>query len=328
MTTDNLNHLHFTSGFTLQHLFFTVRATESIVFQDTTGSPLRGALYQAMSENFCTEPFAIQQSPDHAKTCPTCWLLNAENPESTRGNHTARPITVEPPPARVYERGEKMLFGFTFIGKAQNFIPYVARAVQKMGRNGIGKGRGRFELLTITEYNPLYDAHRDLMKKWVVQAPTLQITPARIDEQVADLRPDKIIIQLITPARLTHADKLIKYPDPAVFMGRLLERVQALTTFYAENDNPATIDDWRNLSTTLKAHAQTIRTTYDETEWADTWSGSARQDRYTPTGGIIGRFRWEGDLAPLLPWLLWGQSLHVGKDAIKGNGWYRIIREK
>lgn len=326
MTTDNPNHLHFTHGFTLQHLRFVVRATESVVFVDNAGSPLRGALYQAMAENFCTEPFAVKQSPAHAETCPTCWLLNDDNPDSGRGHHTARPITIEPPLAKTYMRGDTFSFGFSFMGKAQNFIPYVARAVQKMGQIGMGKGRGRFELLTITEYNPLYDAHRELMKKWVVQAPTLQITPARIDEQVADLSPDKIVIQLISPMRLVHNDKLLKSPDPAVFISRLIERAQMLITRYAETDTPTPREDWMRLAQTLKTHAQTIRIAYDETEWADTWSGSARQGKSTPTGGIIGRFRWEGDLAPLLPWLLWGQSLHVGKDAIKGNGWYRIIR--
>jgi len=30
------------------------------------------------------------------------------------------------------------------------------------------------------------------------------------------------------------------------------------------------------------------------------------------------------DLAPLLPWLAWGQAPHVGKDATKGNGWYLL----
>jgi len=322
------SHLHFTHGFTLQHLRFVVRASEGIVFVDQSGSALRGALYQAMAENFCTEPYAIRNSPDHHKTCPTCWLLNAENPESTRGNQTARPITIEPPAPKTYQKGDLFDFGFTFIGKAQNFIPYVARAVQRMGDVGMGKGRGRFELQTITEYNPLYDAHRDLMKKWVVQAPTLQVTPARIDELAKILPTDHILIQLITPATLNHANTAIYYPDPEVFIGRLLERVQSLVTFYAENDHLPSIDDWRDLSIMLKSHAKTIRTTYNETIWRDVQSGSAKRGRYTSIGGIQGRFRWEGDLSPLLPWLLWGQSLHVGKNAVKGNGWYRIIHEK
>jgi hypothetical protein len=30
------------------------------------------------------------------------------------------------------------------------------------------------------------------------------------------------------------------------------------------------------------------------------------------------------DWSPFLPYLIWGQFTHVGKDATKGNGVYRI----
>jgi hypothetical protein len=30
------------------------------------------------------------------------------------------------------------------------------------------------------------------------------------------------------------------------------------------------------------------------------------------------------DWSPFWPWLVWGQFVHVGKDAVKGNGWYEI----
>ena len=46
----------------------------------------------------------------------------------------------------------------------------------------------------------------------------------------------------------------------------------------------------------------------------------------TEISGLIGRVRWEGEVAPLLPWLLWGSVLHVGKNAVKGSGYYRVIR--
>lgn len=53
-------------------------------------------------------------------------------------------------------------------------------------------------------------------------------------------------------------------------------------------------------------------------------SGSRRRGNATEIGGTLGHVTWQGNLTPLLPWLYWGQSLHVGKDAVKGDGWYRI----
>jgi hypothetical protein len=41
-------------------------------------------------------------------------------------------------------------------------------------------------------------------------------------------------------------------------------------------------------------------------------------------GGAVGTWTFEGDLAPLLPWLRLGQWLHVGKNASLGMGRYQL----
>ncbi|MGH2391800.1 MAG: CRISPR system precrRNA processing endoribonuclease RAMP protein Cas6 [Chloroflexota bacterium] len=42
-------------------------------------------------------------------------------------------------------------------------------------------------------------------------------------------------------------------------------------------------------------------------------------------GGLVGKITFTGDLAPFLPWLVWGEIRHVGKDTAKGNGLYQIV---
>ena len=37
-------------------------------------------------------------------------------------------------------------------------------------------------------------------------------------------------------------------------------------------------------------------------------------------GGLVGTAAYEGDFAEFLPWLLWGQLVHVGKNATFGLG--------
>lgn len=63
----------------------------------------------------------------------------------------------------------------------------------------------------------------------------------------------------------------------------------------------------------------------DATRWLDAMISSSRTARATPIGGLIGRIRFSGDMRPFLPWLCWGEVSHVGKDATKGNGWYRLL---
>lgn len=319
-----MNHDELMRGLTIQHLRFTALPEESIVFDAQAGSALRGALYQALSENFCSEP-GETLTPDHQQRCPVCWLLAAEDPAANRGRNIPRALTVEPPLGKIYHRDQPFTFGLTLIGQAQNLFPYLARAVQKMGQIGVGKGRGRFRLAMISEYSPLLDAKRDLMDGTVVRRPTLQITPARIVEAAEQGQPNRITLELLTPLRLTAAGQLVKRPEPSIFMARLLERCQSIVNHYAEAENCPPREAWLQAAQIIMAAAAELQTAYDDTRWVEAWSGSRRKQAYTPISGLVGSFRWEGPVDGLRPWLLWGQSLHVGKDAIKGNGWYRVV---
>lgn len=317
-----MNHDHLMRGLSVHHLRFTVAPTDGILLEGQPGSALRGALYQALADNFCSEPYE-RVTPDHQERCPVCWLLAAEDEQDARGQDVARPLTVEPPPAGAYARRQPFTFGFSLIGQAQNLLPYVARAVQKMGQIGVGKGRGRFTLQDIREFNPLFDSERVLLENNYVKQPTLQVTPSRIAEAAARLPTHAVTLEFLTPLRLTDQKALVKHPDPVVFMRRLLERCQRLAERYAETDTPPSQPEWAQAFHDLAGRAGRLRIGVDYTEWQEGWSGSRRQEKYTPIGGLVGIVRWEGEVAPLLPWLLWGQSLHVGKNAVKGNGWYR-----
>lgn len=320
-------------GMSVQHLRFRVRATESIYFENEPGAALRGALYEALARNFCSEAFEVEsRAPHHHETCPVCWLLASEDPQAGRGQNIPRPLTLQPPLGQThYNAGQMMSFGVSLIGKAQDMLPYIARAVQKMGSIGVGRGRGRFSLVAIDEVHPLLDTERALMDGRTVKRPTLQITPGVVQDVADQLPKHAVTLELLTPMRLTANDALVRQIEPGVFVQRLIERCQNLAEHYAEP--PADPDavrptrpDWVAAQTALIAAADGLRVGYDETQWTEAFSGSRRTGRMSPISGIVGRIRWEGEVAPLLPWLLWGATLHVGKNAVKGSGYYRIIR--
>ena len=58
---------------------------------------------------------------------------------------------------RTYEKGEDISFGLTLIGRATDYLPYFIYALDELGRIGIGKGRGKYELRQMLEENPLKD---------------------------------------------------------------------------------------------------------------------------------------------------------------------------
>src|SRR5690349_879693 len=92
-------------GMSVSHMQFVVRVLDGIVLEGQPGSALRGALYEALSNNFCSEP-EEPHSIEHQDRCPVCWLLAKEAPGAARGADLPRPLMIEPPPARHYRRGE------------------------------------------------------------------------------------------------------------------------------------------------------------------------------------------------------------------------------
>ena len=318
-------HLRLMDGLTVQHLRFTVQPTESISLSAQPGTELRGALYQVLSANFCSEPQG-PQTPGHAERCPVCWLLASEDQQRERGQDMPRPLTVEPPYQQsVFHPGDDLEFGYTLVGQAQALLPFIARAAQKMGQVGIGLGRGRFKLTSISEYDYLHDAERLLFEDGpVIKAPCLQVTPESI-EAAAQNYSGKARFECMTPMRLTRQKQLVKQLDPVAFVQRLLERVQSLATSYAVSTTPPKQDQWYELYMRLSKAAADIETLQDDTTWTEAWSGSRRKQRYLPLGGLVGSAQWDNIAPELVPWLLWGQALHVGKNAVKGNGWYKIM---
>lgn len=311
-------------GLTIQHLRFEVEPTESIVFGEQPGTALRGALYQVLSDSFCSEPNGML-TPDHAAHCPVCWLLAAEDQGAVRGQDIPRPLMIEPPSARTYHRDESFAFGLTVVGRAQDMLPYLARAVQKMGFTGIGKGRGRFSLVSIAEYNPLKGVERSILERPLVRQPIHQVTANDISWAAAQYSSEHVTLELLTPLRLISQKQLVKSPEPVAFIQRLVERCQRITEYYAETETPPSRSEWFEMYQALSAIATKVRIISDNTEWVEVYSGSRRQQRYTPISGLTGCVEWAGPMKELLPWLLWGQSLHVGKNAVKGDGWYRLL---
>jgi hypothetical protein len=190
---------------------------------------------------------------------------------------------------------------------------------------GVGKGRGRFRLVSIVEYNPLTTGERPILEQNLVRKPVLQVIPEEITRAAGAHSSECVTIELITPLRLTAQKQLVKTPDPIVFVQRLIERCQRITEYYAETDTPSSREDWYQLYQHLTKAASKIELAQNYTEWIEVQSGSQRQGRYTPISGLVGTAQWRGPLQELIPWLLWGQSLHVGKNAVKGDGWYRLV---
>ncbi len=145
-----------------------------------------------------------------------------------------------------------------------------------------------------------------------------------------------------TPTRVIEQERLLKVPEFRPILQRLLERLEALSREGVRKDEIGRMKDegtgqesmiigdaqratWDKAG--LLALGEQVELVDNQTRWAEVWSYSARQGGKTPIGGLVGQatYRAEAEVwAALLPYLLWGTVTHVGKSAVKGDGWFGV----
>lgn len=241
-----------------------------------------------------------------------------------------RPYVTRPPTdgARTYAPGETLSFGLALFGSAAPLYPYVVMAARELEQDGLGMRlpelggrRGTLHLRTIAAVDPLTGTQQPLYHadSGQVKQPGLPIDAAAVRAYAATLPADQLTLQFHTPLRLIEQDRLLKQIALRPLIQRLMRRLDDLAIAYG--DGPLGLD-FRG----LLAIAEEVRVVADHTRWIDVVSVSHRQQRRTPIGGLIGHATFAGNLAPLRELLVWGSLIHVGKNAVKGDGWYSLER--
>lgn len=192
-----------------------------------------------------------------------------------------------------------------------------------MGDTGVGPGRGKFEIVTLHAVNPLTGTAHAILSEGekIVRPQSLPIgwneayIIARKFPSEADIR-----IRFLSPTRLIDSDSLVKAPDFGVFFRRLLERTDELSKQHNGGERRASEEVGE-----LNQLADQVRLIEQSTKWIDLWGSSGRTGGSTPMGGFVGfavyrSKHWD----KLLPWLMLGQGVQVGKLTAKGNGVFQV----
>ncbi len=311
------------TSLTFTHLRFQARARTPMRLGQYQGAErLRDALAQVMLRAVCPETRRAEKpSAEHAAVCPACWLLAAEvEPGAVRRVYS---LVGPQPSLDVLAPGQSFQFTITLFGEGFRFLPYFVLAASAMGDTGVGPGRGKFEIVSIHAVNPLTGETRAILAEGerVVRPQSLSVTwedaqnAARLMACDGDVR-----VRFLSPTRLIDSEALVKAPDFGVFFRRLLERVDELAKQHGggERRPPKEV-------TELYSLADQVRLVESSTQWVDLWGPSGRTGRSAPMGGFVGwavyrSKHWD----KILPWLLLGQGVQVGKLTAKGNGVFQV----
>jgi CRISPR-associated endoribonuclease Cas6 len=314
-------------GLTARRVQFTCVAQTPMELPPVCGSTLRGGLLEALVQQSCPcGGGAGCGSPGFCGICPICPLMaNDGASKVAMGTMTPpRPFTIEPPlrAGRLAQPGDTFQFSLTIFGDAIKLLPLLVSAVTRMGQHGIGdrrKAPGRFALSEVWMMDPVGGVQRRILSPHdsVIAMNDLPITHGSVLDYVQKLPQHALGVDLLTPLRLIHEKAVAQRFAFDVFVRRIMRRVDQLT----RTTTGAGIDLWFS---DLIDQASAVHVTADKTQWVGVQSYSRRTGHATDIGGLVGKVTLEGHLGAFLPWLAWGELSHVGKDATKGNGWYRL----
>jgi hypothetical protein len=311
------------SELTFTHLRFHTRALQSIWLGQYQGAErLRDGLAQVMLRAICPETRRAEKpSPEHAAVCPACWLLAADtDPGLVRRVYS---LAGPQPPMDTLVPNQDFHFTFTLFGEGFRFLPYFVLAASAVGDTGIGPGRGKFEIVSIHAINPLTgESHAILAEGEKIVRP--QGLPIDWDKAsaIAQEFPSEgdVRVRFLSPTRLIESEALVKAPDFGVFFHRLLERMDELSKQHNNSERRSPEEVIR-----LYQFANEVRLIDQATQWIELWGPSGRTGRSTPMSGFVGYAVYRSkDWDELLPFLLLGQGVQVGKLTTKGNGVFQV----
>jgi len=315
--------------FTYAVFQFHLQASEDLYLPPYKGSALRGGFGYSFRKVCCT--MNPQQSCNRCllnKKCAYAYVFETPQTAHHQIQHQAEnyphPFVIEPPDTREthLQRGSSLDFALVLIGDSIEFLPYFVFAFDQLGRMGLGKGRGKFGLQTVTSTDPhdpteearIYDSQSQILNG------NFQIKSFQdlLDES-GKMLSDRIKIRFVTPTRIFAQNKLTRELPFELLIRNLLRRLSLLARIHCGAEWELPYGD------IIATAQQRVQTRESNLTWVDWERFSTRQERRMKLGGLVGEVTYAGLLPPFLPFLLAGQIVHVGKNTAFGLGKYHIV---
>ena len=141
--------------FRLAKFRFTICAKEHIRFPTYKGSAFRGGFGYAFKRVVCVTKNRECDDCLLKQKCIYSYIFETPPPQDTEMLRlypkVPHPFVIEPPitEKQSFEPGETFSFHLILIGNAIDYIPYFIYTFTELGKQGIGQGRGKYELTQV-----------------------------------------------------------------------------------------------------------------------------------------------------------------------------------
>ena len=295
-------------------LAVTIQGEHPVDFGTNPGSTIRGGLYQALQVMYDTQ--VTPEGFHDLATNPVAWLLRMVDEGRIGGQDTPRPFAIRVPTSNNQSQNQ---FGIRLFGEAINVVPIICSALPSMGTIGIGIYRARFTVASIHIVHPLTKHHLlyvDQTGQVINPLPDALKWNDYLDaSQWFTNQP--LTVEFLTPTTIKFQKKIQSHASFRVWFQRLLERINDIGMLYGHMEEKLPFQS-------LLESADTVETLEDKRFMKKMRSGSRKTNSIKATSGFMGTITYKTIPDCLIPYLLFGQVIHVGKNAVKGNGWYQL----
>jgi hypothetical protein len=198
-------------------------------------------------------------------------------------------------------------------------IAYFVLAFAQLARDGLGAGRRKVELTTVSKLDEQGEPGAVIYKDGLLTpqsdlpALTLDLSPVR--KPISRLR-----VTFLTPTELKSGHRIARRPEFAVLANRVRDRISTLRELYGAGPLPL---DFRAFGD----RAAAVTMTRCDLATVDIQRHSTRTGQTHSIGGFIGEAEYEGDLREFVPFLRAAQWTGVGRQTVWGKGQIRCTCE-
>lgn len=303
---------------------FHLTAKDRLYLPEYKGSALRGGFGTAFKKVCCVNSGQKYCNDCQLNTnCAYAYIFETPQTSSYRADIAAtnlpHPFVILPPLSRkdTIEPAGSLTFMLTLIGRGVDFLPYYVYAFDELGRVGLGRGKGRYQLEKVTNDNEqeIYHVNHRTLK---ANFHTKNINDLIVE--TTSWNKTKIIINFLTPTRITEKNQLTKELSFDLLIRNLLRRGSLVAQVHSPTDGQWQLD----YGAVLEYARTKVALLKSELAWYDWERYSNRQQRRMNFRGFIGQITYQGEIEPFLPLIQLGHYIHLGKNTSFGMGHYVV----
>jgi hypothetical protein len=238
-----------------------------------------------------------------------------------RHQRPSAPFAILPEPdfAGEYEAGDLLALKVVFWGGGILTLGDFARTLRALGRIGLHRGEGPFELTAIVAEDTAGNRSRIWREGEALEDLAPPLCNARWWLESDLVGDDVVELEFLTPARLLSRRKPLFRPSFDKLFPFILRRVTSM--LHAHCGMEFTME-----AQLLLHAAERVETRVNRLCWKD-WKSLAGEEKVQDLGGVCGLIRLEGDALADIFWVLkMGSLMNIGKNASFGPGSYRLSR--